>query len=165
MMIDMKKYAPPGLEVNSWKQYTGIGIFGCGVLSFYSFVSGLIHARARLFDQVTGELTGNFGGWDFSLVLGDAMLLFWFAAAGMAAFLIRYYFYFFEGSKSIYTMARLKSAWELHIRCWTLPVLGAGTLVLCRVVLIAVYFLVFLLATPKGVPLPGFYQLLGGLLS
>lgn len=164
-MIDLKKYAPPGLELNAWKQFTGIGMFGCGALSFYSFISGLLQARVKLFDPVTGALTGKFSGWDFGAVLGDAMLLFLLAAAAMVGFLIRYYIYFFEGSKSIYTMARVRSVWELHVRCWTLPVLGAAALLLCRVVLTVVFFLIFLLATPKGVPLPGFYHLLGGLLS
>lgn len=164
-MIDMKKYAPPGLDPVFWKRFTGGGMFVCGVLSCYSFFAGLLHARVKLFDPVTGELTGKFGGWDFGAVLGDAMLLFLFAAAAMVAFLIRNYFYFFEGNKSIYTMARVKSVWELHVRCWTLPVLGAAALLLCRAVLTVVFFLIFLLATPKGVPLPGFYHLLGGLLS
>lgn len=160
----LKRYAPPGMELRPWKSFMGISLGGCGALSFYGFFAQMFQARAKLFDPRTGELTGNIIGWDFGTVLGNTTLPFFFVAAAMGAFLVINYLYFFEGSKSIYTMARLKSPWQLHIRCWTLPLLGAAALLLCRVVLIVVYYLVFLLATPKGVPLPGFYHLLGGLL-
>lgn len=161
----LKRYAPPGMELRPWKNFVGISMGGCGALSFYGFFLHMFQARAKLFHPQTGELTGNFTGWDFCTVLGKTTLPFLFFAAAMAAFLVLNYLCFFEGSKSIYTMARVKSAWELHIRCWTLPLLGAAALLLCRVVLTVVYFLVFLLATPRGVPLPGVYHLLGGLLS
>ena len=160
----LKRYAPPGLELKPWKNFTGIALGASGVLSLYGFFMQMFQTRAKLFHPVTGELTGNYIGWDFSEVLGNTTMPFFFFAAAMAAFLVLNYLYFFEGSKSIYTMARLKSPWQLHIRCWTLPLLGAAVLLLCRVVLTVVYFLVFLLVTPKGVPLPGFYHLLGGLL-
>ena len=160
----LKRYAPPGLELGPWKKFTGIALSGCGVLSFCGFFAHMFQAREKLFYSQTGELTGNFAGWDFNAILGKTTLPFFFFAVAMVAFLVLNYLYFYEGSKSIYTMARLKSPWQLHIRCWSLPLLGAATLLLCRAVLTVVYFLVFLLATPKGVPLPGFYHLLGGLL-
>ena len=86
-------------------------------------------------------------------------------AASMVAFVVLNYLYFFEGSKSIYTMARLRSPWQLHIRCWTLPLCSAAIMLAGRVILTVVYFLIFILATPKSVPLPGWRHLIGGLLT
>ena len=164
-MRDWKKYAPPGMETDPWERFTWISLFGCGAFSFFGFLMQMLNARMALFDSHTGELTGDFFGWDFMMVLGRTMQPFFFFVVAMVAFVVLNYLYFFEGSKSIYVMARVKRPIELHIRCWTLPLLGAAALLLCRVVLTVVYFLLFLLATPKGVPLPEFYHLIGGLLQ
>jgi len=164
-MVNWRKLSPPGMEPEPWLRFTAASLFGCGLFSFFGFLMQMLATREGLFDRVTGELTGNLYGWDFLKVLGKLNQPFFFFAAAMAAFVVLNYLYFFEGSKSIYTMARLKSPWELHIRCWALPLLGAGALLLCRAGMTVLLFLIFLLATPKGVPLPSVYHLIGGLLQ
>ena len=70
-----------------------------------------------------------------------------FAVASFA-FVIANYLYFFQESKSIYTMRRLHSGWELHLRCWMLPALGALLLLLCSALLTGLYALHYFTVTP-----------------
>lgn len=160
-----ERFAPPGMELGPWRNYTATVLVICILFAFYHFGFEMLHARAKLFDPVTGELKSPVGFWRFDGILGNSTKGFSIFAATMAAFVVLNYLYFFEGSKSIYTMARVKSFWELHIRCWTLPACSAAVLLICRVVLALLFYLIFVLATPRGVPVPGWRQLLGGLLS
>ena len=41
-------------------------------------------------------------------------------------FVPRNYSYFRIGSKSFYIMRRVRNPWELHIRCWAVPLLGVA---------------------------------------
>ena len=164
-MAKWMRYAPPGVNLDQLKNFTFYSLTFCILLSMFLFGNRLQAAHAALFDHITGELTGTLTGWDFIEILNRGMMSFSLVAIAHLALVLSNYLYFFEGSKSIYTMARVKSPWELHIRCWTLPVCGALLLLVCRVILTVLYFLIFLLATPKGIPMPGFYQLIGGLLQ
>ena len=163
-MNKLERFSPPGMELQGWKNFSLTVLLGCTAFSFFAFFYSLLDARSARFDPVTGALTERLF-WHFESTLGISMKGFPIFAASMVAFVVLNYLYFFEGSKSIYTMARIKSPWELHIRCWTLPLCSAAALLLCRVVLTVLYFLIFILATPKGVPVPGWRHLIGGLLT
>ena len=68
----------------------------------------------------------------------------------MAAVAVMFYFYHYEGSRSIYTMKRLPNPWELWRRCLAVPLC---TIVLCAVLallLLGIYYLVYLHCTPAG---------------
>lgn len=163
-MHKLERFAPPGMELDGWRNFSVTVFLGCAAFSFIAFFYSLLEAYRMLFDPLTGELK-DIVHWNFVSVLGISMKGFPIFAASMVAFVVLNYLYFFEGSKSIYTMARVKSPWQLHIRCWTLPLCSAAALLLCQVVLTVLYFLIFILATPKGVPLPGWRHLIGGLLT
>ena len=63
------------------------------------------------------------------------------------------------GSRSIYTMRRLPSRWELHRRCLTLPVL---TVLACGVItfaLIGLYYIIYITKTPEACLTPGQWEL------
>ena len=62
---------------------------------------------------------------------------------------------FYNGSKSIYVMKRLKSAKQLHVRCLAVPILAAAAGVLFMLILMGISALVYLWATPKAC-LPAF---------
>lgn len=160
-MPELTRFAPPGMETSGWKNFTTAVLAGSCLFSASVFFSNLITALALFWAE---DPRDTVIGWFFPDVLGNAMFFFPIFAVSMAAFVVLNYLYFFEGSKSHYTMARVKNPWELHIRCWTLPLLGAGVLLVCRVTLTVLYFLIFLLLTPKGAPRPEFLHLIGGIL-
>ena len=60
------------------------------------------------------------------------------------------YRYFWQGSKSIYVMRRLKSRWEMHKRCWTLPLIGAAVMLLTAVVVYWLYCGIYFWCAPEG---------------
>ena len=62
-------------------------------------------------------------------------------------------------SRSIYTMRRLPSRWELHRRCLTLPAL---TVLACGVItlaLIGLYYIIYTTKTPEACLTPGQWEL------
>ena len=65
---------------------------------------------------------------------------------------------YFQDSKSIYTMRRLPSVWELHRRCLTLPVCGMVIGLGTAFVLILLYYNVYIGLTPEICLTPGQWQ-------
>lgn len=63
---------------------------------------------------------------------------------------VRFYLSHFRESMSIYTMRRLPDRWELHRRCWTVPVITAVSLCMMTVALAGIYYLMYLGLTPEG---------------
>jgi len=61
---------------------------------------------------------------------------------------IVHYQYHHRVSKSIYTMKRLPNRWELHRRCWSLPLCCFAAVLLTGFLLLLVYYAVYLLVTP-----------------
>ena len=60
------------------------------------------------------------------------------------------YYYFKKDTMSIYLMRRLPDRWELHRRCWGKPLILSGLCLLIQAGLIALYFLIYLVFTPRG---------------
>lgn len=164
-MSRLDKFAPPGADVKPMKYYmifVGVIWFFMDMIVFFVF---LAESTQQLYEPFTRELMENaqmieYGAaWD-----QQSMRLSWIYALSVFGFLIGHYQYFHWTSQSIYTMARVRSPWELHIRCWTLPLLWTVALVAGRMILRVILFGIYVLATPAGVPKPGFEQLIGGLL-
>ena len=165
-MNRLEKYAPPGAGFGAVKNQMIIaGIIYC-LLDLVLFSVLLEDSWNRLYDPFTRELLENAQMKDFRKIWNlDAVRLSWiYTMYCLPASAINYYGYFRRSSKSVYTMARIRSPWELHIRCWTVPLLATAALVLGRVLLRVILFAIYVLATPVGVPKPGFEQLIGGLL-
>ena len=143
-------FSPPGMETQPWKQYLlwslGLGsvfsltVFGCGIFS----------ALGELYVPGTRKLLENARMLPFDTVVGIAMDAYLYLAAAMGIFVFLNYRYFYRESKSIYLMKRIGRPAELHLRCWSLPVLGAAALLAARTVLELVYYLVYRLLTPAG---------------
>ena len=75
------------------------------------------------------------------LIFGiDQRLLYPIFAVCMLAFAVGNYLEFCRPCKSIYTMARIRSGLELHIRCWALPLVGAIAICLLRWVLLGLIY-------------------------
>ncbi len=153
------RFSPPGMELQAERSYFFIVLIGNICFSFLSFFGRL----GMLLEYARYPFEGA-SYWSFPQAIGNSLKGFPIFAVSMVAFVVMRYLYFFEGSRSIYTMKRVKSPWELHIRCWMLPVLGAGALMVCKCLCTVVCFLIFLLLTPDAVDAPGWEQLIGGLL-
>lgn len=148
MRIDYARFSPPGHSVSSWKRYSIFALVGSSCFSFLTFMSRMIQALEilRYDDHMP----------DFREVLGAAQFPFFLFAGGALVFVLTFYLYFRQGAKSIYTMRRIRNRWELHRRCWTLPLLTIAVLLMTSQVLEMVYFLLYLIATPeKSVPVGG----------
>lgn len=162
-MSRLEKYAPPGASLRAIKVTVIIFLALIFVSDVVYFANVLVSILKQLKDPLTGELVENAKMTDFSTLWNSKGT--WWSLLGLSIFLaLDFYRYFYTESLSLYTMARIRSPWELHIRCWTLPLLGVGILMGSRLLLRVILFAVYVLATPAGVPKPGFEQLIGGLL-
>jgi len=164
-MKRLEKYAPPGMDMRAFRNRV---FLVCVLCLFVDALYGAIFiddAIWELYDRRTGILLENVQLADFrTLWDGGALntnLVFVFYLLFQA---VELYSVFFRESRSIYTMARIRSPWELHIRCWTLPLLGTAFLAGSKILLRVILFMIYVLATPAGVPKPGFEELIGGLL-
>lgn len=86
----------------------------------------------------------------FSELLGGVFWGFALAAAAMLLEAVRFYSSHYQGSKSIYTMKRLPSPWELHRRCLTVPIAAVVACGLLALLLLGVYYAAYLYCTPAG---------------
>lgn len=153
-MHRLEKYGPPGGRFQDWKYYS-LGTLGAAVsYGLLFFLIKSVGAYDELYYPGNAVLTGDFSSWSFPAVIDGALIPFPILALSMLGFVIGNYAYFFQESRSIYTMARVRWWWELHRRCWMLPALSAGTMLLCGWVLKYLCYLLFVLATPAGMPLP-----------
>lgn len=164
-MYKSEKYMPPGGSTLEMKHLAIIFMLGEAIMSIAAFLFCTDRAIRDLYDPLTGELLkgacmADYGAiWDYIV-----FPLYWLQVIVILSNVAKNYSCFYKPVKSIYTMARVRSPWELHIRCWTVPLLTALAMVSGRVVLRTVLFILYVLVTPAGVPKPGFGQLIGGLL-
>ena len=129
-----------------------------GFLVNLRFVLVYLSARSGLYVYSRGvrQLVPGAVIAPFSELLGWSLLGCFAAAAAMAVLAAWHYLTHFRGSRSIYTMRRLPSRWELHRRCLTLPALGAAAYLLEAAALWGLDFLLYALATPAQC-LPGIW--------
>lgn len=150
-MNKLKKYlarlAPPG------SNYMQQIYFLVGAMLFSLFFSlgyFILYSQAyyNIFDRFTGDrISSDVMPIFQELLCLDAFPIF---CVSWIAFVIANYLYFFQESKSIYTMRRLRSPLELHLRCWALPVLGVLALGICYCLCCWLYSLHYFLATPAS---------------
>ena len=151
MKLEWSRWAPPGLEVQTER-----AVFAWGMALSALF---RLSCPARCWDAVNElyQIEDGVRTWipgsvmpDFVDLLGAALMGFLLLALCMAALIPIHYSYHYRGSRSIYLMRRLPSRWELHRRCWTLPVLAVLCCAAAAFVLLLLYFAVYLNVTPEG---------------
>lgn len=150
MKSKLEQYVPLGIEHRQQMRWIGIGV----ALSFlYSLgflfrLSQEYHALFRVIGRKKVLIQGA-SMPDFVDILGNSLIGFLIVALCMLALLAYYYFYHYQGSKSIYLMKRLPRRWELMKRCVTLPVLSAVAVLLLSAMLLLLYFGIYFLVTPE----------------
>lgn len=151
--FDLRRYAPPGLEL----AMEGQMLFGGLLLSLLFSLSFLFRYSENYNDlYYWKEGTERVRVWiegaimpDFVVILGHALTGFWITATVMLSLIAVHYGYHHQGSKSVYLMRRLPDRWERHRRCLTLPILAALLALACGFVMLHLYFLLYMSVTPE----------------
>ena len=158
--FDITKYAPPGMQIRQGITAFFIGYAGVIFISM-GFFFNLSQASSSLYEVVGGErilIPGRMMD-DFVDVLDNLLAGFVLIGLVLIEGIIYQYLYFNgRGSKSLYVMKRLPNRWELHKRCWSLPLAG---MILCGItafVLLLIYFGVYMAVTPSECLVDGQWQ-------
>ena len=147
----LKRYSPPGMDITHEKSWL-IGGLPVGILWSFVFFFRYADAYEELFTRSGGEQVLKPGAviQPFDEIMGPSLLALVLVAFIMLQFLFHHWFYFYQGSRSIYLMKRLPQKGELVKRILILPVLA---FFICMAVLVLVrflYFGVYLLVTPDS---------------
>ena len=126
MKKDLSYYAPPGMELEQEKKIFVIGMILSALFSFLIFGIEFSDCLEKLYWKNGAERSVIPGAMmtNFVELFGEATIGFKVVFALMIAAAVIHYAYHTWESKSIYTMRRLPSRWELHRRCLTLPLCG-----------------------------------------
>lgn len=147
--LDLKALTPVGRGM-SQMMLGGCFALAAAVLGSLEIVGNYLSARDELFQTVNrhrvlipGAVIQPFGS-----LIGTGLRFFPLFWLFLGLEVVSAYRYHKKGSKSIYLMRRLPDRWELHRRCWGLPVVcWAGSAALMGV-LLALYFVIYLVFTP-----------------
>ena len=149
---------PPGAAAAYIPRYMITGYI-CSVLFSFSFWHRYFEKYAYLFFRegdllvLSGEMMNG-----FAMLYDGADLGFKFFAVWCVAFIIHYYTYYRQGSKSIYLMKRLPNRFEMHRRAVTVPIIMCVTFFIMSAVTTLIYFGLYLLITPNECLWPGQWQ-------
>lgn len=153
MKFDISRYAPLGMDMEFERKFFKWGILLSGLYSL-KFVLAYQEARRHLYDGwdsygPIGELHSEICISPFFELVDSCFTGYLILAVCMVLFSIYHYLYHYQGSKSIYLMRRLPNGWELHIRCLAVPIFGVCACFITTILLIGIYYLVYILFTPK----------------
>lgn len=146
----LEKYAPLGINVA-----TEVGVYIAGVviatLQSTMFFVNYGNATADLYTYRLNKQVLIEGAIikEFQYLLENVFLFSTLVCIATLLVTIFHYMYHYEGSKMMYLMKRLPDKWEVHRRCWTLPVAGAVLMVVWMQVLKMFYYAVYILCTPS----------------
>ena len=146
----LERYSPPGFPAGTeWGIYgAGMGLavlFSFGFFARYEYALKLVKNEDALYTSCQNGMELLF----WKDVLGSAMLGFYFVSALAVAYIIRRYLFYFQESKSIYTMRRLGRPFELHKRALVHPATMLLMSFLTAFVLWLVYFQIYKSCPPE----------------
>lgn len=145
----LEPYAPPGLsigtEITSWILYLAASTCWCMI-----FLVRYFDYRARLFENMGGRLFLIEGAKmpNFEYLTKDLFEAFGVVLIICALTIVYHYYYHYQGSKMMYLMRRLPNKWEVHIRCFTLPVIAGVITVIYMLLLRALFYGIYYWCTP-----------------
>ena len=156
-MNKLFRLRPPGTELHQIKLYFILGmivsvLFSLGFLLAYFNEVRFIHTQLAWAARTGTEYTGG-GLSSFSELVKIRMILFPLYCAGFLIFVFFNYRYFWQESKSNYVMRRVKRSWELHLRCWAIPLTSMAVAAVSGLVLLLLYWLIYVGCAPKGLAL------------
>ena len=128
MKIDQERYLPPGMsfKAQGMTLLTGLIVsFGYSLRFFWDYYEQYQVLRFHEKGYTTARIFTTNSNADigiFKTILGPALNGFYMLALVMLLFSLWNWMYFYQESRSIYLMKRIRRK-ELFIRIWTLPVL------------------------------------------
>lgn len=151
----MERHSPPGISLASIQQnfWGGLGLMG---IAFFYFLFLLVNDMTYITSN--RKVPGFLEHFDpkhhmmnnFDFYFRFVFFAFLIGAGAMLICAVFNYGYFYQGSKSIYVMRRLRSGKTLHLRCWTVPVWGLMILTAVLILLYTFFLWVYFACSPEG---------------
>lgn len=160
MKKDLSYYAPPGMELEQEKKIFIIGMVLSLLFGFLIYGIEFSDCLEKLYWKNGAERCVIPGAVmpDFTVILGGSLMGFDIVFALMIAAAVMHYGYHTGISKSIYTMRRLPSRWELHRRCLTLPICGMVISKVTAFVVLLICYGFYVGLTPRECILSGQWE-------
>lgn len=152
-MSKLERLAPPGTRINAWVKFLAVTLVGSVLYTLVFFVRDLEHAIDMLYEYSNPlhlKLVDEAVMPPFLSMMDGALDPYTIFAFSMMGFVISNYACFHQESKSIYTMRRIRSPWELHWRSWTLPVIGAVFYFAAMGLMTLACYIIYVLCVPEG---------------
>lgn len=159
MKNKLSHYTPPGYSLTAESNIYILGMLFSTLFSF-TFLYKLFDKIAELYEPYPNQnqLIPGAVMPDFIEILDDSLIGFILLAFCILIFIVVRYAYYYQGSKSIYLMHRLPNRYERHHRCITLPVSAAVSCLIAAFILLLIYYLIYIAATPKVCLTPDQWQ-------
>lgn len=150
----LRRFAPPGYEVEREVKIFYICVVASLLYSFGFFVQYFMaywDCHNYLYVEDFSFLLLNREALmpDFIKILRYWLIGFILTSFVMLAYVPLHYVQYYQESKSIYVMRRLRNPFELHVRCWAVPVFCAVCSIFVAFVILVLYFGIYMLATPE----------------
>ena len=150
MKIDFSRFVPLGMEGEKEKQWIFLGWGISAVMALIQFANQYTDALSRLYNHMMGGrrlIQGAVIAPFSELILGcEFGFMLMCLALGLLA--VYHYHYHIQSSKPLYLMRRLPRAWELHMRCLGMPVIGAAGAMALLGLLTIVFYVIYMTCTP-----------------
>lgn len=146
----LENYAPPGVGVS--KHVRGyIALVGVATIQSMFFFLKYGNAMDELYTYRAGKRVLMEGAiiQSFEQITEGLFLTGYLECVAVLLMSIYYYLYHYQGSKMMYLMKRLPDKWEVHRRCWTLPIAGAVLMAAWMMILKMFYYVIYILCTPS----------------
>ena len=163
----LEKHVPPGIPVKRELAFFLSGLGAAFAFSLFFFPTRYAAARQKLYTRIGDKavLLEDRQITDFAELFEHSLTGFLILGLCLLFVVVYHYAYYRMGSMSIYLMKRLPRPWERHKRAWTLPLWGLLICLLAALLTLALYFAIYMLATPKPCLASDGWQQLWGILS
>lgn len=150
MRIDLTRFVPLGLDGKKEGQWILLGWTASALMAAVHFSNQYTDALSRLYVHGLGSrrLIPGAQMAPFSRLVLGCDLGFSLMCIAMVLLGVYHYYYHTQEAKSIYLMRRLPRKEELHIRCLSLPVVGAAGGLALLGLLTVLFFGIYNTCTP-----------------
>ncbi len=145
MTRKLSKLAPPGINPVTVLLLSGAGLILCGFTAFGIFWDRFIYFADKIsyYDDAGNRKFYESAKMEPLTNFNSEFEVFEIFFACMAVLVVYFWLSHFIGSKSIYTMRRLRNPFELYLRCLAVPVtsviLGIALIYLLNYIYIKIY--------------------------
>lgn len=145
----LESYVPLGIPLKQEVRYWGVTM-AISTLWCLQFLLRYLEYRGSLY-EIRGKrkiLLENAKMPNFEYLTKDLFEIFFIVFLFCVLLVIYHYYYHYQGSKMMYLMRRLPNKWELHVRCFTLPVIGCVIMFAYMCLLRALFYMIYVFFTP-----------------